>query len=72
MEKFHYLGAWHRGYKMFLCPDGHIASPLPVRTYMRTSVRTYVDVRTYVRKMVSGPYLLNALVYWIHISFTGI
>ena len=25
-----------------------------------------------VRKMVSGRYLLNTLVYWIHISYTGI
>ena len=25
-----------------------------------------------VRKMVSGRYLLNTLLYWIHISYTGI
>ena len=25
-----------------------------------------------VRKMVSGGYLLNASIYWIHISYTGI
>ena len=40
---------------------GHIASPLSVHTYV-----------PYVRKMVSGRYLLKALVYWIHISYTGI
>ena len=26
----------------------------------------------YVQKMVSRRYLLNTLVYWIHISYTGI
>ena len=25
-----------------------------------------------VRKIVSGRYILNALIYWIHISYTGI
>ena len=39
---------------------GHIASPLSVRPV------------PYVRKMVSGRYLLKTLVYWIHISYTGI
>ena len=48
---------------------GHIASPLSVRPYVCLSVRTYVP---YVRKMVSRRYLLNTLVYWIHISYTGI
>ena len=37
--------------------------------YSITLVRTYV---LYVRKMVSGQYLLKTLVYWIHISYTGI
>ena len=42
-------------------------------TLVRTSVRTYVHTYVpYVRKMVSGRYLLNTLVYWIHISYTGI
>ena len=44
---------------------GHIASPLSVRPY----IRMYVP---YVQKMVSVQYLLNTLVYWIHISYTGI
>ena len=44
---------------------GHIASPLSVRPY----IRTYVP---YVRKMVSGRYLLNTSVYWIHISYKDI
>ena len=39
---------------------GHIASPLSVRT----------SLPPYVRKMVSGLYVLNTLVYWIHISYT--
>ena len=43
----------------------HIASPLSVRPY----VHTYVP---YVQKIVSGRYLLKTLVYWIHISYTGI
>ena len=38
-------------------------------TLVRTSVRRYVP---YVRKMVSGWYLLKKLMYWIHISYTGI
>ena len=38
--------------------------------YSITLVRTYI--RTYVQQMVSGGYLLNTLVYWIHISYTGI
>ena len=46
---------------------GHIASPLSVRTYVRP-----VRPVPYVRKMVSGRYLLKTLVYWIHISYTGI
>ena len=50
---------------------GHIASPLSVRPYVRTYVRPVRPV-PYVRKMVSGRYLLNTLVYWIHISYTGI
>ena len=37
--------------------------------YSITLVRTYVP---YIRKMVSGRYLLNTLVHWIHISYTGI
>ena len=45
---------------------GHIASPLSVRSYVRP-VRPVL----YVRKMVSGRYLLKTLVYWIHISYTG-
>ena len=40
---------------------GHIASPLSVRPYV-----------PYVRKMVSGRYLLNTAMYMIHISYTGI
>ena len=52
---------------------GHIASPLSVRPYIRTYIHTYVRTYVpYVRKMVSGRYLLNTLVYWIHISYTGI
>ena len=45
-------------YAPAICNGGHIASPL--------------SVRTYVRKMVSGRYLLNTLVHWIYISYTGI
>ena len=52
----------------FIMGGGHIASPLSVRPYVRTS-RTSRPVR---RKMVSGRYLLNTSVYWIHISYKGI
>ena len=42
-------------------------------TLVCTSVRTYICTYVpYVRKMVSGRYLLKTLVYWIHISYTGI
>ena len=41
-----------------------------VRTYVRTYVRPVRPV-PYVRKMVSGQYLLKTLVYWINISYTG-
>ena len=53
----------------FIMGGGHIASPLSVRPYVRPYIRTYVP---YVRKMVSGRYLLNTLVYWIHISYKDI
>ena len=103
----------------FIMEGGHIASPLSVRPYIRTS-RTSCPVRTRngfraisfeymgvldsyfihryiiikyrsssitdkihrllselwplisVRKMVSGRYLLNTLVNWIHILYKGI
>ena len=45
---------------------GHIASPLSVCTYVHP-----VRPVPYVRKMVSGRYLLKTLVYWIHFSYTG-
>ena len=45
----------------FYMGGGHIASPLSIRMYV-----------PYVRKMVSGQYLLKTLMYWIHISYTGI
>ena len=40
-------------------------------TLVCMSVRPVCPV-PYVRKMVSGGYLLKTLVYWIHISYTGI
>ena len=38
----------------------------------RGHIASLLSVSPYVRKMVSGRYLLKTLVYWIHIEYTGI
>ena len=44
--------------------EGHIASPLSVRPYVHIYVGTYICTYVpYVRKRVSGRYLLKTLVY---------